>query len=64
MTSSDHHRHSSYLLDGLADSLQNQRAQAERRLRVLTQKADELSAQIKALEKQLALIDRTEKDHL
>ena len=62
MTTSNHHRHSSYLLDGLADSLKAQRAQAERRLRVLTQKADDLGAQIKALEEQLALIDRAERD--
>lgn len=65
MTTSHRQRSSSYLLDEFATSLQAQRAQAERRLRVLTQKADELGKQtdelgkqIKALERQLAQIDR------
>jgi chromosome segregation ATPase len=60
-----HYQRSSYLLDEFATSLQAQRAQAERRLRVLSQKADELGketdklgAQIKALERQLVRIDR------
>ncbi|HME75043.1 MAG TPA: hypothetical protein VKI00_05090 [Mycobacterium sp.] len=53
---------SSYSSAELVTSLQAQKVQAKRRLRVLRQRADELAAEIEVMEDQLVDIDRAERN--